>query len=306
MINSTAELLTVARQHGFRLKAESIKLDKSGIDFLVAFATDEDDISWVFRIPRRSDVIERAVYENQILNLVRDRLPIAVPNWQLNASELIAYPRLPGTPAATINPEIKNYDWYIKPQSLSTTFVDSLAEAIAALHSIEPDEASKAGVRLIQPIEARQSLAQQMEKTKELLDISDLIWRKWQKWLADDTYWPKHSVFVHGDLHPGHILVDRSYRVTGLIDWTEAEVADPATDFTFYYSIFGASALSTFLQRYQKAGGRVWNRMEEHIAQLSCAFPVKIAMFVLHTGEDTYLELARMLLSSQEQQLTEQ
>ena len=108
---------------------------------------------------------------------------------------------------------------------------------------------------------------------------------------------------VHGDLHPGHLLVDPNYRVTGLIDWTEAEVADPAKDFASYYSIFGASALSTLLDRYQNAGGRLWHRMEEHIVELSCTYPVEIAMFVLQTGEDAYLEFAKMLLTSQEQQM---
>jgi macrolide phosphotransferase len=142
-----------------------------------------------------------------------------------------------------------------------------------------------------------------MEKTKGLLDIPNLIWQRWQNWLNEDTYWSEHSVLVHGDLHPGHILVNPSDRVTGFIDWTEAEVTDPATDFTSYYAIFGASALSALLQRYQNAGGRLWHRMEEHIAELCCAYPVKIAMFVLQSGEETYLELARMLLASQEQQL---
>jgi macrolide phosphotransferase len=105
MINTTAELLTVARKHGLRLKAESIKIETSGIDFLVAFATDEDGISWVLRVPRRFYVVEKAIYESKILNMVRDRLPVAVPDWRLNTSELIAYPRLPGIPAATINLE---------------------------------------------------------------------------------------------------------------------------------------------------------------------------------------------------------
>jgi macrolide phosphotransferase len=304
MIDTTAELLTVARKYGLQLKAD-IKIETSGIDFLVAFATDEDGISWVLRLPRRLDVIEKAIYENQILNLLRDRLLVAVPDWQINTSELIAYLSLPGTPAATINSETKSYDWYIEPQSLSRTFVDSLAEAIAGLHAIDPDEASKAGIRVMQPIEVRRSLARQMEKTRGLLNIPEAIWQRWQNWLNDDTYWPEHSVLVHGDLHPGHILVALSDRVTGLIDWTEAEVADPATDFTSYYAIFGASALSTLLQRYQNAGGRVWDRMEEHIAELCCVYPVKIAMFVLQSGEETYLELARMLLASQEEQMND-
>ncbi|QDL09202.1 hypothetical protein DP113_15945 [Brasilonema octagenarum UFV-E1] len=303
IINSTAEFLAVAQKHGLRLNAENVELNASGVDFLVAFATDEDGIPWVLRAPRRSDVIERAANENRVLNLLRKHLPVAVPEWRVNTEDLIAYPRLAGTPAATVNPVAKNYDWYIDQQSPSVTFVDSLAGAIAGLHTIDHDAACEAGVRVLQPVEVRQSLAKKMDQAKPLLRVSDLVWQRWQNWLADDTYWPKHSALIHGDLHPGHMLVDQDHRVTGLIDWTEAEVADPATDFAAYYAIFGESALADLLQRYQDAGGRVWPRMQDHIVELYCACPVAIAMFVLLTGDDTYLEPAQMMLSAHEQQM---
>ncbi|WP_278047039.1 phosphotransferase [Nostoc linckia] len=126
------------------------------------------------------------------------------------------------------------------------------------------------------------------------------MWQRWHNWLDDHTYWLIHSALIHGDLHPGHILVDR---VTGLLDWTEASVANPATDFALYYAIFGESALSHLLQQYQQSGGQVWPRMHDRIVELYCAYLVMIAMFVLRTGEESYIELAQMMLSTHEQQM---
>jgi macrolide phosphotransferase len=63
-----------------------------------------------------------------------------------------------------------------------------------------------------------------------IFGVSQAFWERWQSWLADDSFWSNHSAFVHGDLHPGHIVDDPERCVTGLLDWTEAEVADPATD----------------------------------------------------------------------------
>ena len=41
----------------------------------------------------------------------------------------------------------------------------------------------------------------------------------------------RHATMIHGDLHPGHIMVDNQANVTGLIDWTEATHSDPSMDF---------------------------------------------------------------------------
>ena len=35
----------------------------------------------------------------------------------------------------------------------------------------------------------------------------------------------------HGDLHPGHILIDENQCVTGVIDWSEVGIGDVSADF---------------------------------------------------------------------------
>jgi macrolide phosphotransferase len=73
---------------------------------------------------------------------------------------------------------------------------------------------------------------------------------------------------VHGDLHPAHVLVDSGNRVAGLLDWTEAHIGDAATDFALLFATLGHRLLAALLKRYQKAGGRLWPRMHDHIAEI--------------------------------------
>jgi macrolide phosphotransferase len=301
MIRNAEELLIAAQKHGLRLSPDNVKLDESGVDFLVAHARDEDCTTWMVRCPRRLDVIESATTENRALGLVRRHLPVAVPEWKIYSPEIIAYPKLDGTPAASIDTENPQYIWYIDQQSPADKFIDSLDAVLAALHTINHSEVIEAGLRVLSPSESRQSLAQNMDKTRSMLGVSDFIWRRWQMWLNDDTYWPEHSALVHGDMHPGHMLVDEYHRLIGLLDWTEAHVTDPATDFVIYFATLGDSALTALLKRYEEAGGRMWPRMHEHIVEMYSAYPVTIATFVLTTGEETHLELAKTMLAMQEQ-----
>jgi macrolide phosphotransferase len=300
MTMNAAELLSVARKHGLRLNPEGVELNESGLDFLVAFATDEDGVPWVLRLPRRPDVVEVAAGEQRVLDLVRRFLPVAVPEWRVNTPELIAYPRLAGTPMATMDTVAKEYLWHVDSQSLPDAFVSSLAEALAALHRINLDAVAAAGVPVLHPVGVREALASRMDTVKRRWEVSAARWQRWQRWLADDSCWPPHSALVHGDLHAAHILVDPEMRVTGLLDWTEAEVGDPATDFGLYLAIFGAPALDTLIERYQDAGGRTWPRMKEQIVALLGTYPVTLGMFALRSGIDTYVEAARSALVAAE------
>jgi len=294
------DLLALAVQNGLQIDPTTITINESGLDFLAVFANTTDGVPWVLRAPRRNDVLQSAAYEKRVLDLLHNSLPVAVPDWQIYTPELIAYPKLQGVPAATTNPEMKNYDWYLNPQSLPPAFVESLAQALAALHGVDHDADAHAGLRVKQPAEVRASLAEKMNEVKRVFGVSAALWQRWQAWIADDSLWPEHSALVHGDLHPGHIVVDPDGRVTGLLDWTEAEVADPTIDFTAYYAIFGEAALADLLAHYEKAGGRIWPRIIDHIAETMAAYPLQIAAFALRSGLEEYMAMARATLGVDE------
>ena len=153
----------------------------------------------------------------------------------------------------------------------------SLARTLAALHGIDPAEAAAAGLKVSSPEEARRAFADDLDRVKREVGIGEGLWRRWRAWLDDDTSWPPFTTLVHGDLYVGHVLVDEASRATGVLDWTEAEVSDPAIDFVCHLLVFGEDGLERLLADYEEAGGRTWPGMRGHIGERLSAFPVKYA-----------------------------
>jgi macrolide phosphotransferase len=300
MLTTVEAFLTTARREGLDMVPnESSKLDASGADFRVLQARALDGRPWILRSPRRPDVFERAQMEASALALVRPRVPVEIPEWRVFTRELIAYPRLSGEPAALIDLEAGGYVWRFDATQPPEAFLDTLAAGLAALHRIPVDAAVGAGLRVETPPECRQSHARRMETAREVLHIPDPLWRRWQRWLDDAASWPEGSAVIHGDLHPAHILVDQNHRVSGLLDWTETHVGDPAGDFALLYATLGENALDFLLERYEIAQGTRWPRMRDHIVETWRAYPAMLADFGVKSGEEGPLRLAQSLVDSQ-------
>ncbi|AGA28015.1 macrolide 2'-phosphotransferase [Singulisphaera acidiphila] len=284
---SNAEAIAaLARRHGLA-PVGGIEWNDLGLDFRAAFTTDEEGTDWVLRIPRRPDVWPRAENEARVLDLLKGRLPVEVPDWRIATPDLIAYPRLAGTTAVTVDPVTKEPTWNIAKDN--PAFVESFARTLAALHGIDPAEAAAAGLKVSSPEEARRAFADDLDRVKREIGIGESLWRRWRTWLDDDASWPPFTTLVHGDLHVGHVLVDETSRATGLLDWTEAEVSDPAIDFIFHLMGFGESGLERLLDEYEAAGGRTWPGLRRHVDERLAAFPIKYALFALTSGQDERL-----------------
>jgi len=286
-------LVSLARRHDVLLVGD-VEVNDVGLDFRAAFARDEGGVEWVLRVPRRPDVLPRAENEARVLKLLRGRLPVAVPNWMVTTPGLIAYPRLAGTTAVTVDPETKEPTWHIDKDSAE--FAESLARALAALHGVDPAEAVAAGLKASSPDETRGAFSDDLDRVRREIGVGADLDRRWRAWLDDDASWPPFSALVHGDLHVGHVLVDETSRATGILDWTEAEVSDPAIDFVFHLMAFGEAGLDRLLAVYEAASGRTWPGIRSHVAERLAAFPVKYALFALTSGEAEHLQAARVQL----------
>jgi len=296
MTFSNKQVMEKARKHGLTINKESLEYNESGLDFQVVFAADASGEPWVLRFPRREDVIPTAKKEKRILDLVISKISIQAPKWDVFSDELIAYKLLKGIPAGTIDPEKQAYVWEINGKDVPDNYHMTLGDAMAELHRINQTEVRAAGISIQTSEELKRSMIVRMEKVKAAFGISESLWDRWQRWLSNDKLWPKQTAFIHGDLHPGHILVDKEARVTGLIDWTEARVDDPANDFVSHYMIFGEDALRKLIDSYRTAGGYVWPGMLEHVIELTAAYPIGIAEFALKSGLDDMELMAKQAL----------
>lgn len=264
---TVAELLALARRHGLELAATRDELDTTGLDFVVAHARDAVGTPWIVRAPRRPAVVAAAQIEAGVLRLVRPRLPVAAPDWRVHAPEVIAYPRIEGVPAVSIDAAAGPTWNIVDPAAPAPAFIEAMARTLAALQAIAPDEARAAGAPSTTIDVTRAKLAATLVDTRAALQPSERVWARWQRWLADDALWPEHVALVHGDLHPGHMLLADDARLIGVLDWTEARVDDPAIDFAMFHGCFGAEALARLVERFVAAGGVTWPGLVAHAGE---------------------------------------
>lgn len=290
-------VLELAKKHGLEVKENSLTFNESGLDFLAVFAEDQEGENWVLRIPRREDVVTGTLTEKKTLDLIAPFISVQVPNWSIFTNELIGYKQLSGIPAGTIDHTARAYIWELDEKNVPDHFNETLARAMVSLHAIARQAMNVKWLTVQNAEEARSSMKEKMDNVKAEFGVSSELWERWQAWVTEDSFWPKQTGLVHGDLHAGHILIDKeTARVTGFIDWTEASVTDIANDFVPHYRTFGDAALEGLIYHYEKAGGYVWPKMKEHVIELTAAYPIAIAEFALKSGLDEYKNMAKQVL----------
>ena len=71
--------------------------------------------------------------------------------------------------------------------------------------------------------------------------------------LAQSVLTPPEPVLLHGDLSPEHVLADADGTVTGVIDFGDIAVGDPAWDFVYLYADYGVEFLEIAVHAYKPA-----------------------------------------------------
>ena len=294
---NTAELHALAARHGLRLQGP-LTVNELGLDYQIVISAVEGGTRWVLRIPRRPDVSAKVEKEARALAMLRQHLPFAVPDWRVATPELIAYPLLEDSTAIILQPGSTTPEWVIAQDS--EVFAQSFATSLAALHAVPVDAAQAAGMLVRTPSQARQKVADDVDRVRRELCVNGKRLERWQRWLDDDSSWPDFCVVVHGDLYVGHVLVDSSERVTGMIDWSEALVDDPSIDMVSHLMVFGEAGLTRLLSMYEAAGGRVWPRPAQDTAERLAVWPVTYALFGLESGNELHLATAKAQLAAEE------
>lgn len=286
-------IIQLAARHGLQL-TEDMAFNEMGLDFRVAFATDIHGQQWVLRIPRRPDLEAQIRRESRILELVKQHLPIAVPDWQICSPDLVGYPLLADQPALTYDQVSYAVTWHIDRDGKA--FTRSLAGILVQLHGIPAREAEAAGIPSATPAEIRRAMQDKLDTVKRELGLSAGLETQWQAWLDNDRLWPNFSTFIHGDLFAGHILTEKNGNITGIIDWSEGQVGDPAADFAGHAAVFGSASLGELIRAYEQAGGKTWDYLYEQALARHAAAPLAYAHFALTTGNEIHIEAAKAQL----------
>lgn len=209
---------------------------------------------WVFRIPHRREVEDSLEMELRLLPRLAPELPVAVPRYEKICRRegspriLAAYRRIPG---ASLTRKA-----FRRPSAGRTSM--EMAAFLTALHAFPVGRAEEAGIRAGSPETWRRRYEDFYEwiRTEAFprLRERERSWaqRTCEAYLGDASHFRFTPVLIHHDLEASHILLDaRSGRITGVIDWGDAGVGDPAFDFAGLWMDLGESVTRRVLRRYR-------------------------------------------------------
>ncbi|MFC4013587.1 phosphotransferase family protein [Nonomuraea purpurea] len=233
----TGDIRTLLSRHlpGYRVR--TVRRLGQGLDNLVYEVNDE-------LLVRRNKAANPETLRQEVARLaaVRELSPLPVPEVVFSDEEwgAIAYRRLPGGPLST-NP-------VADPRSLARP----LADFLSALHGTSPGR-----MHDLAPVDRYPA--------PRLLEDAELDYRDVEahvpaghrhlveRFLREDPPdEPRSLRFCHNDLGAEHLLVDAaSSTITGVIDWTDAAIADPAHDFALIYRDLGPEVFELTLSHYE-------------------------------------------------------
>jgi len=221
-------------------------------DDVAFFAEGWDTTLWrlgddlLVRLPRRALAVAGLLAEQRWLPVLGPSLPLPVPvpvrvgvpgcgfPWRWSV-----VPNLVGTPALA------------RPRLDPPRAARSLGGFLSALHRPAPQDAPHSEFRGV-PLAARAAtfteLVAELDTSLDTSCDTDAVRRTWAR--ALDA--PPHrgpATWVHGDLHPGNLLVDRGDLV-GVLDFNDLTAGDRATDLSSLWLLFEAPHAGAALDAY--------------------------------------------------------
>lgn len=181
------------------------------------------DGRWVDRSPRSPDREPQLRREAALLPWLAPLLPLPVPVPVVVGEDplTVRHAYLPGGPCAGTSPA-------------QGTAVGSF---LASLHGLDPGEAVRHGAQSAESSHrAQTAMLEQAERDVLPLLPKDLRGAG-EALLARLAPTPTAPRLAHGDLGPEHIRAEGD-AVSGIIDWGDCRVADPAIDLA--WTVFGA------------------------------------------------------------------
>ncbi|MBF6078585.1 phosphotransferase family protein [Nocardia beijingensis] len=225
------------------------------IDSIALLGEGEDNVAYevngelIVRFTKESDPESRAarvINEAGLLAAIAGVSPLPVPEPCFSVVErgCLAYFKLPGRPLIDLPASQRS----ARAQSIATV----LGRFLAAVHAVPVDRMADFVDTDDQPKAVWLDEAARIYET-----ITDMVPEAHRPAVevfldarpAADRY---GLVFSHNDLGIEHVLVEPvSATVTGVIDWSDAAIADPAYDFGLIYRDLGPSALDAALRAYR-------------------------------------------------------
>ncbi|MEU9380195.1 phosphotransferase [Streptomyces sp. NPDC048279] len=278
-----ADVRGVVGAHLPGYRTESVVLLGEGLDNLAYEVNGE----LIVRFSKEPDPVRRAAlvsHEARLLAAVAEISPLPVPEPAFAVAELgcLAYRKLPGVPLLDTPRHLRS--------AHGTSIGARLGELLTALHAVPVGRLAGLVDTDLRPLaewlqEARQDCvrvagrvpAVRRRSVEAFLDAAP----------PHDGYNP---AFSHNDLGIEHVLVDPvAWTVSGVIDWSDAAIVDPAYDFGVLHRDLGPAAARAAIGSRRTDTGDLTALHERAVFYARCGVFEDLAHGI-ETGQGKYVD----------------
>jgi len=202
---------------------------------------------WIFRFPRRPDVVAQHRKEAALLPALANTLPVRVPHFEYIAPEFVGYRKIEGEQLAGRHITSENQGIVAR----------QMADFLSALHQFPVERTIELGMPAGDQAAWRQKYVELQQRTNTLLAArlnaaeQQKLDQFWEQYLRDDRHFQFAPTLIHGDLTGDHILYNPEREtIAGIIDWGDAMIGDPALDFAGFVWDYGNDFAALAAQMY--------------------------------------------------------
>lgn len=255
--------------------------------------------AYVFRFAKHAEASAAMRAERCLLPVLGEHLAVGVPRVEFGGRRddtgqaLMGYLLLPGAP---LDRDILER----LPPASGAALISQVADFARQLHGLPLEVIDPCTLKTLHPLT---HLTGVVDRARAAIwpRLTGPVRRYHEDLLAlyaeDPMLHTYPPALLHGDLSPDHLLADTGrVRLTGVIDFGDACIGDPAWDLVYIYEDYGPDVLSLFLDRYDPRNARLIGRKVRIYQQLN---NVDYCLQVLSSGDEGPIREAMAILDEQ-------
>jgi macrolide phosphotransferase len=207
-----------------------------------ALVEDRTGRRWIVRCPRTAAAGARLEAEGRLLTVLAGWLPYSVPAVEGSAA-------LPEGGRAVVHRTLAGEPVDLAALEPSSPLIGAIGRALASLHDVPERLVEDVGLPVYSADEYRQRRLAEVDRAAVSGHVPSRLLERWEHALEEAGAWRFVPCVVHGDLAPENLLVDEQ-RVTGILEWAETRIADPADDFAWVASGCTPRTLDAVVEAY--------------------------------------------------------
>jgi aminoglycoside phosphotransferase (APT) family kinase protein len=207
---------------------------------------DDAGRTWVVRAPRTPSAAAALEQEWRFLGALTGRLPFAVPL-------LSGTTPLPEGGRAGVHRSLEGGPMEVSALAPGPGLAAALGRALAAVHDLPARLAEEAELPVYTAAGYRDRRMAELDRAAATGHVPPGLLGRWERALEEAGAWRFTPCVVHGDLAAENVLVAASgdgERITGVLGWGQARVADPADDLAWLVAGAPAGAVESVLEAY--------------------------------------------------------